>query len=141
MNWRAADLHARRPLEVGVQIVEHQHVHPAVEGALVALDIGLDGLIGEQRPIGPLNRDVDQGERRDGLRLPVLEHAKILFRQIGYEPPLLVGDEHIDLDVVHLHLERGRLRRRGLCGLSGAEHDAGQQGEQPRKCDAVFHMR
>ena len=65
-------LHARRPREVGVHVVEHDQIDAALE-MLVGLHVRLDRLAGEQRPLGALDRNVDEREGRDLLRLAVLE--------------------------------------------------------------------
>ena len=71
---------------------------------------GSIGLAGEQRPLGALDRNVDEREGRDLLRLAVLEDLEIARREIGDDVALRVGDEGVDLDVVDLDAERdGRL--------------------------------
>jgi hypothetical protein len=78
------------------------------------LDIALNRSRGKQRPIGPFDRNIDEGKRRNGLALAVLEHLKIVFRQGSDELPLLIGDERVHLDVLNLGLERRGGRRRWL---------------------------
>ena len=61
-------------------------------------------------------RNVDQRERRDLLRLAVLEDLEVFGLQVGDELALLIEDARVDFDVVHFRAERDRrlLRRLGL---------------------------
>ena len=112
MNCFAATLHALRAAEPRVQIVDHHHVDAAVERALVGLHVGLDRRRGEQRAVGALDRNVDEREGGDRLRLPVLEHLEVFLLQVADDVALPVGDDDVDLDVVDADLE-GRLLLRG----------------------------
>ncbi len=125
-----------------MQVVEDQHVDAAVEGTLVRLHIRLDGTGGEQRPLGALDGDVDDGERGNRLRLVVLEYLEVFLFQVPDEVPLLVGDDRIDLDVLDDRLEGGRgcgrlLLRRWLA-LARHEPGTGDQHEGCGNCDACI---
>ena len=100
---------------VGVDVVEHQHVDAAVVAGEVVLDVGLDRRLREQRLRLPLDRDVHQRERRDLLRLAVLEHLEVAFAEPGDEAALGVDDAGVDLDVVDLGAEGDR----AVCGGAG----------------------
>ena len=102
------ELHARRPREAGVEIVEHQDEHPAVEFLAVAADIGLDRLGLIERRIEFLDRDVDERDDRDRLRLAAFQNLEVVLGQAADEVALLVGDAGVDLDVVDLDLEGNR---------------------------------
>ena len=94
------------------------------------LHVGLDRRCRKQRTLGALDRDVDQREGRDLLRLAVLEDLEVVRREVGDRRSLRVGDERVDLDVVHFDAEgdrrliRRRRRRLGrwllLCGQQAA---------------------
>ena len=57
MNLRITSLTLLRVLELDVQIVEHDDVDAAVERPRVGLDVGLEGLRGEERTHGALDRE------------------------------------------------------------------------------------
>ena len=116
-------LDALRASEPRVQVVDHHHVHPAVERTLVRLHVRLDRRGREQRTIRPLDRNVHEGERIDRLRLPVLEHLKIFLFQIADEISLPVGDDDVDFDVVDLDAE-GRLLRLRRGALAAGKYGA-----------------
>ena len=102
----------------GVKIVEHDQIHAAVVAGRVGLDVALDRPIRKQRPRLALDRDVHQRKHADLLRPSLLEHLKIVLRQGGNEPALLIDHACVDLDVIDLGAERHRrllrlrLRRR-----------------------------
>ncbi len=56
-----------------------------------------------------VDRNVDQREVGDRLRLPVLEHLEVFLLQVADEVALTVGDDGVDLDVVDADLEGRRL--------------------------------
>ena len=138
---------ARRLLDDGgaertdVDIVQHQHVDAPVERPRIRAHVCADGTTEHGEPIRALDRQLDVRKHFDLLRLSVLEDLEVLTRQAGDEVALLVGDDRVDVDVVHLDLKghrRGRLR---LCdGRAEARHydyrsaglQAGLRGEQ---CD------
>src|SRR5207253_11323930 len=108
--------------EARMPIVDDHHVDPAVERALVALDVGFNGELRAKRALKFFDRDVDEREGGDRLRPAVLEHLKIFLREIADEGAGAVRDERIDLDVINLDLESRLLRlRRGGWDLSGDE--------------------
>ena len=134
---------ARGPLdpigaaEQRVEIVDHHDVDAPLEGARVGSDVGLDGLAGAERALEVLDGNVDERERRDRLRLPVLEDLEIILRQVAHEAALAIGDAGVHFDVVDPYLEsRTRLRRRRLA--RGGE-DAGGQDEQAGDRKASVH--
>ena len=135
MNRRAAALHARRPREVGVQVVEHEQVDAPLD-VVVGLHVRLDRPVGEERPLGALDRDVDQRERGDLLRLAVLEHLEVLGAQVGHQVALRVGDERVHFHVVHLDAE-GDGRRLGARRLGRRllrpQRDAAEGGHEQRE--------
>jgi len=57
------------------------------------------------RPIGALDRDVDDREIRDGLALAVLEDLEVVPGEVADEASLAVGDEHVHVDVVNCTLK------------------------------------
>jgi hypothetical protein len=97
------------------------------------------------------DREVDQRERGDRLRLAVFEHLKVFLGQAANEVSLLIQHERVDFDVLHLRLEGGRgglwsCRLRGgrlrcgrLWGLAGGQHRSGERGEQRGESDLEFH--
>ena len=92
-----------RPQRVDVQVVEDHHVDAAVERPLVALRRPARSASRlEERPVGPLDRNIHEREVRDRLRLAVLEDLEVVLRQVADERPCLVGDERVHLDVVDL---------------------------------------
>ena len=80
-------LDALRAAEPRMQIVDDHDVDAAVERTLVGLHVRLDRRVREERPVGALDRDVDEREGVDRLRLPVLEHLKVFLLQIADEVP------------------------------------------------------
>ncbi len=112
-----------------MRLVEEHDVDAAVERPLVALDVGLDRLLREERTLGALDGDVNQREVGHRLRLAVLENLEVFLLQIANVVAARVGDEHVDLDIVDLNLEgrAGRTRRGLRClglasrGLSRSE--------------------
>ncbi len=76
MNCRAAARTRARARESGVEIVEDDDEDAAVELAPVAADVGLDRLRLVERRIELLDRNVDEREDGDGLRLALLEDWK-----------------------------------------------------------------
>ena len=94
---------------------------------------------------GRLDRQLDVREHLDLLRLAVLEDFEVVARQAGDEVALLIGDDRVDVDVVHLDLKgdrRGSLCRRASraerTDSSALRHrSAGLQagGEQQRRAD------
>ena len=83
-----------------MEIVDDHDVDAAVERLLVRPDVRLDRRRREQRAIGALDRNVDQRELGDRLRLAVLEHLEVLLLQVADDAPLPIGDDGVDLDVV-----------------------------------------
>ena len=101
-------------IDADVLVVEDDHVQTPGERLAVRLRVG-------RRPAGRrartrsvlLDRDLDVREHVDLLRLAVFEHLEVVSREARDEVALLVGDDHVDVDVVDLDLEgdrRGRLR-------------------------------
>ena len=90
-----------------VEIVEHEEVDTAV-AVRVRFHITLDGRGREERPLLLLHGNVDEREGADLLRLSVLEHLEIVRRQVPDRIPVGVGDEGINLHVVHLDAEGNR---------------------------------
>ena len=136
---------SRRGLQLHVQVVEQHDVDPAVERPRVRLHVGLDGLRSKERAIGSLDRDIDQREGADGLRLPVLEHLEVFLLQIADEPALLVRHERVDFDVVDLELEGRRLgslrgsRRLTRRRLSGRQRRPRQEENEPEQARTSSH--
>ena len=129
-------------LELHVQVVEHDDVDAAVERAGVGLDVGLDRLGREERPLDALDRDVDEREGADRLRLAILEDLEVFLLEVADEPALLVGDDGVDLDVVDLELEGRRvqpLRRRRADSARPSADGAGQQDNDPCHSHASVH--
>ena len=102
-----------------VQIVEHDDVDAAVEGARVGLDVGLDRLRREERPLDALDRDVDQGKGADRLRLASSKTWKSSFFRSRTNRPCWSVTNGVDLDVVDLELEGRR-----IYGLAAAADSA-----------------
>ena len=111
--------------EQGLEVVEHEHEHTPVELLVVAATSG--GIASEkERRVGPFDRDVDERQHGELLRLALFGDLEVVLRQVADEVALGVGDIRVDLDVVHLDPERhaggcclrgrrrGRLRWRGL---------------------------
>ena len=137
-------LHSNRAPEPRVQIVDHHDVDAAVERLLVRLHVGLDRRLGEERPIGALDRDVDHREGVDALRFSVLEHLEVFLLQVAHEVALAIGHHHVDLDVVDADLEGRALwrrRRRRLRGglLPRVERRAGEKHEQRGESKTFMH--
>ncbi len=123
-----------------VQIVQHRHVDAAVERPRVGPDVRLDRLCGEERPFGAIDGNVNQREAADRLRLAVLEDLEILLLQVADEAPLLVGDDRVDLDVVHLQLEGRRFEALRRCRrLPRGRHGCSQQDDDSRDSYASVH--
>ena len=113
-----------------MEIVDHHHVHAAIERPFVRPDVGLERSIRVQRPIRTLDRDVDLSERGHRLRLAVLENLKIVLLQILDEIAVPVGDHDVDLDVVNAQLERRLLRLRSVLIRSEAGRREGENGAE-----------
>ena len=113
--------------------VEHHHVDAAAKRLLVALDVGLDRLLREQRLLAALDGNVHGDEIGQRLRLAVFENLEVFLLQIADVVALRVGDEDVDFDVVDRHAERRRLRSAlrliGRRRLTGAENGTRQQHE------------
>ena len=122
MNWRAAGLDALRAQRRGVQVVEHDQVDAAVGALQVGAHVRLDRLRRKQRALGALDRDVDERERRDLLRLAVFEDLEVAGLEVGDELALRVEHARVDFDVVHFRAERDRrlLRRPARWRLAAA---------------------
>ncbi len=90
-----------------MNVIEDEQVDASLE-MLVRLDVGLDRLAREQRPLGAFDRNVDQREGRHFLGLAVLEDIEVVCSEVSDRVALRVGDERIDLDVVHFDAERDR---------------------------------
>jgi hypothetical protein len=60
-------------------IIDDHHVQPAVERTLVVLDVRFDRRGRAERPLQLFDGNVDERERRDRLRLAVLEDLEVLF--------------------------------------------------------------
>ena len=112
MNWRAARLHARRPAEVRLEIVQDEHEDATVEFPTVCLDVRLDRRPLEERRILPFDGKLDAGEHGNRLRLALFADLEVVLREIADELALRVGDTGVDFDVIDFDLER----RRGLSG-------------------------
>ena len=67
----------------------------------------------ERKRVVRLDRNLHIRERVDLLQFAVLEHLEVLSREARDEVPLLVGDDHVDVDVVDLDL-KGDRRGRGV---------------------------
>ena len=67
---------------------------------------GSIGIFGVQRPLGALDRNVDEREGGDLLRHAFLEHLEILAREVVDEAALAIEDRRVHLDVVHFDAER-----------------------------------
>ena len=112
-----------------VEIVEHDHVHAAVERLSIGLRVGND----EPALVDELGRLLDGNlrprERVDLLRLAVLEHLEIVAREPGDEVALGIGDDDVDVDVVHLDLEgdAGCLRTLALKNRRLQGHDRNEE--------------
>ena len=106
---------------------------------------GSIGADGKERTLGALDRDVDEREGRDLLRLAVLEDLEVVRREVGDRRSLRVGDDRIDLDVVDFDAEgdrgliRGRRRRLGRWLLLCGQQAATQGGESQGKRKSQFH--
>ena len=74
-----------------------------------------DGTTEHGEPIRALDRQLDVREHLDLLRLSVLEDLEVVARQAGDEVALLIGDDRVDVDVVHLDLKRHRRGSLRLC--------------------------
>ena len=124
-----------------VEIVEHNHVHAAVERPSVALRIDGDRTAVDDERGRFFDRDLDQRERVDFLRPAVLEDFEVVAPEPGHEIALIVGDDDIHIDVVHLNLEgdpRG-LRRRLSKKHGGLQHRGRQCNEKQRS--VLCHSR
>ena len=113
---------ARRLLDDGraeradVDIVQHQHVHAAVERPCIRARVGGDRTTEHGESIRTLDRQLDVRKHLDLLRLAVLEDLEVVARQAGDEVAVLIGDDRIDVDVVHLDLKRHRWGSLGRLG-------------------------
>ena len=119
-----------------MEIVDDHHVDAAVKRLPVALDVRFDRVGCAQGALRTLDRDVDDGEGRDRLRLAVLENLKIVLRETADELTAAIGHDRVDLDVLDIDPEGRRLRsgRRTLA----AERAASQQDERNGK-QTVLH--
>ena len=82
-------------------------------------------------------RDVDEREGADFLRLAVFEQLEIIFGEISDEVSALVGHHRVDVDEIHLNLKcRGG---RGLLLRSGEQRrdhgDCRQEGGPKESAD------
>ena len=133
---RGRRLDARRAREIGVHVVEDDQVDATLD-VVVGLHVGLDRRGREERTLRALDRDVDQGEGRDLLRLAVLEHLEVVgLRGRSTGVALRVGDDGIDLDVVDFDAEgHRRADRAGGAAGAGARLPAGRP--EARRCRAA----
>ena len=114
-----------------MQIVDDHHVNAPLERALVGAHVRLEWRRRVQRAIGPLDRDVDEREGVDRLRLAVFEDLEIFLLQIANDLALTIRDHDVDFDVVDLHLEGG-LRRLWRRRLAGDQNRARREHQQRR---------
>ena len=79
---------------------------------------------------------LDQRERVDLLRPAVFEDLEVVARETRDEVALVVGDDDVDVDVVHLDLERDARRRPWILPLQSGrlENDCCRQ---EKKCANV----
>ena len=104
------------------KIVEYQNHDASVELPGIRRHVRLDRGATKRRRVRSPNREVDQREGGDGLRLPVFEDLEIVFHQTADEFTVAIGDDRVDLDVIDGDAERGSLR--GLCRRLRARQDA-----------------
>jgi hypothetical protein len=74
----------------------------------------------KQWPLRARNRQVHERERADHLRLPILEHLKVVARRSVTGFSGRVADERIDLDEVGLDAERQRRLPVSVAGAAPA---------------------
>ena len=109
-------LHLRRAHGGYVLIVEEDDVETAGKRPAIRLRVAGHRPSVDHERVVLLDWNFDVGERVDLLRLAVFEYLEIVPREARDEVALLVGDDHVDVDVVHLDLKRDRWRPlRGLC--------------------------
>jgi hypothetical protein len=93
-----------------VEVVDDHHIHAAVERGRVAPYVWLEGGLGIEKPVGAVDVNIDEGERRDGLGLTVFEDFEVVLCQIADEMPVVVRDRGVHLDILDADAERGELR-------------------------------
>jgi hypothetical protein len=111
-------LHARRVRERRVQIVQHEHINPALT-VRVRPHVRLDRRAAWHRDDRWDHGKVDERERRNRLRPPVFDQFEIGLRKVGHDLPVFTGDDGIHFDVIDVGSkgDGGRLlrwRRRAL---------------------------
>jgi hypothetical protein len=107
---------------IHVETVHHEHVQPSFSNGGVRHDVGLDRRRSVQRPIGPLDWNVNEREQGDRGRPAVLADFEIVGGQAAHEGAGRVRDARVDLDEVRGgakrrrgRLPRGRRRLRVRC--------------------------
>jgi hypothetical protein len=112
MNCFAAFPHRARARERRVQIVQQEHVDPAIEGAGGRSHIRFDRLGRTGWGKRSLDREIDQRKCRRRLRLAVFDDFEVVSREVAHERTHLVGDDRVNLDEIGLGPEGdGRLLR------------------------------
>jgi len=97
---------------------------------LVVLDVRFDRRCRANRALQLFDGNVDERERRDRLRLAVLDDLEILFLQIGDDGAGAVGGDGVDFDVVDPHCEgRLLLGGRGSGRLLTGDDDGSEKKE------------
>jgi hypothetical protein len=117
-------LDALGPTEPRVEIVDDHHVDAAFERALVRADVGLERRRGVQRAVGTLDRDVDEREGIDRLRLAVFQDLEVFLLQFANDLALAIRDDNVDFDVIDGEWWLRRLLRRQRLPAGGHRTDA-----------------
>ena len=124
--------HRRTAHRADIEIVEHDDVNAPVERLAVGARVARDCPPLDDDLLRLLDGNVHERKRIDLLRLAVFENCKIVARQARDELALLVGDHDVDVDVVHLDLERDAGWLRSLSQkdgrLQGNGNEEGKRG-------------
>jgi hypothetical protein len=114
--------HDRRANRVDVHVVEHDLVHPAADRLLVRTHVDRRRPPDSGKRRRNLQRNINVRERRDLLRLPVVEQLEVVDCEPDDCVSLLVGDDGVYLDEVDFGLKVDW----GVCAcgraLLGANH-------------------
>ena len=101
----AMEKRARPQRLVGIDFVQRDDIDaPFV--AVVGEDVRFDGSGGDEWTLSPLDGDVHERKRGDGLRPAVFEDLEVVHRQVGDGISFRIGHEGIELDGIDLYAER-----------------------------------